>query len=160
MTYQLCETLSDSGESFDMGVEPLDFYLCMNRAGGVTPLRFYIGDCWRGYVGHWTIESERLYLVALEGIDENNQRLTLGRLFPGYATRVFAHWFSGEIPCHPKTLRRDACDQPFDSRGLQATSDRAYTVRRGIVTAMADTRSDRGSDSVRHAMHNEPASPA
>ncbi len=158
MTYQICETLSVSGEIFDIGVEPLDAYLCMNRGGEVQPITFCIGDCWHGYVGHWTIESGRLYLVALEGIDENNQRLTLGRLFPGYATRVFAHWFSGEIPCHPKTLRRGACDQPCDHRGLHATADRVYAVRRGIVTTMADSLSERDPDGVRRAMHNEPAS--
>jgi len=39
--------------------------------------------CWRGYIGTWQVEDDRLYLAALEG----RYRLV--------GPRLFAEWFTG-----------------------------------------------------------------
>jgi hypothetical protein len=39
----------------------------------------------------------RLYLIALEGRLKDGSEVSLGRVFPGFPDRVFAHWFTGEL---------------------------------------------------------------
>ena len=56
--------------------------------------------CWRGYIGDWLIEDKKLYLIHLRAYIKHNSDevkvVGLDYLFPGQ-TKVFAHWFSGEI---------------------------------------------------------------
>ena len=64
-------------------------------------------DCWRGYVGHWAIEDDKLYLIELDRFEEFSIqeldrfedvpiRNILNDLFPGQQ-KVFAEWYSGSI---------------------------------------------------------------
>lgn len=77
--------------------QPLDdFFL----AAGQSP-RFAFNNtaCWRGYVGRWKIEADRLYLVGISATLDAGSAVTLEQIFPGYPERVWAHWFSGTLRC-------------------------------------------------------------
>ncbi len=53
--------------------------------------------CWRCYVGEWDITLDRLYLIGIRADYKDGTEVTLGSLFPGYDSRVFAHWYSGVL---------------------------------------------------------------
>ena len=96
MTLQIREKLTYNGEVYEMFDEPLRSYLYkydierLNRTQTI-----YSTNCWRGYVGHWAIEDDKLYLVELDCL-ELPRRNALDALFLGQQ-KVFAEWFSGSI---------------------------------------------------------------
>lgn len=96
MTAQVPETIWIENESHFLCTEPLEAYRIL---GGKLPSF----DCransaiQRGYLGTWEIINERLYLTELEALLESGQIVDLGALFPEFATRVFAHWYSGTL---------------------------------------------------------------
>ena len=53
--------------------------------------------CWRCYVGEWEISLDRLYLIGISANYDDGTEVTLGSLFPGYDSRVFANWYSGVL---------------------------------------------------------------
>ncbi len=92
MTAQVREHLSYKGEDYYLATEPLYRYLKAKRIS-------FVADntaCWRGYVGDWLIEDNKLYLVELHAYIRNYEKVGLDYLFPGQ-TKVLADWFSGEI---------------------------------------------------------------
>lgn len=93
MTAQIKEILIYKGERFGMATEPLEPYIRKND------IKFnpncVISCCWRGYVGTWSIEDNRLYLVNLD-TDDNGKKVGLEYLFPNQK-KVFADWFTGEL---------------------------------------------------------------
>lgn len=97
MTAQTPETLLHGEETLNMCTEPLEEYFAMSRS---RP-RFLATrpDLRRGYVGAWALLSKRLYLVGIEGLYPDQTPITLDSLFPGFAERVFAHWFTGVARC-------------------------------------------------------------
>ncbi|MBR8719585.1 hypothetical protein IX330_000712 [Bacteroides pyogenes] len=76
-----------------MATEPLHSYL-KNK----DDIKFVVSSsaCWRGYIGEWAIDDEKLYLVNLNAYVEGYKKIGLDYLFPN-EERVFAKWFSGEI---------------------------------------------------------------
>jgi len=66
-------------------------------AGKVPPIEYDCSACHRSYVGQWEILNDRLYLVGISGKLANGAKLTLATIFPGFPSRVFAHWFSGSL---------------------------------------------------------------
>ena len=100
MTAQFTEILHLRGEKLSLCSQPLDGYL----DSAANPIKFEATSTalWRGYVGSWTIENERLYLTKLSGntqTDEGLKKVVLTDLFPGYPDGVFAHWYTGEMRC-------------------------------------------------------------
>ena len=100
MTAQTPERLLYQGETLTLCSEPLGHFMEMLA----MPWKFYAFNTslWRGYVGTWRIEGERLYLTKLQGwVKESEQVKEVGleALFPGYPDGVFAHWFTGELRC-------------------------------------------------------------
>ena len=95
MTAQIGERIIYEGEEHSMCEEPLFSYF---HLGGKQP-KFGLTSTalWRGYVGTWEVLDDRLYLVALEGSLEDGSAANLETVFPGFPTRVFAHWYSGTI---------------------------------------------------------------
>ncbi len=95
MTAQIGEKLIYEGHMVSMCSEPLgDFF----AFGGHHPeFEFTCTALWRGYVGTWEIVNDRLYLVKLSGTLKDGKEATLETVFPGYAARVFAHWYSGTL---------------------------------------------------------------
>ena len=100
MTAQAAEALIYKGERLSLCSTPLGTYLQTTPSS----LRFCSTSTalWRGYVGTWTIEGGRLYLVKLRAYVDKDQRVEevdLSYLFPDYPDGVFAHWYTGELRC-------------------------------------------------------------
>jgi hypothetical protein len=98
MTAQAMERIFiDSKEHF-MATEPLEQYL--SSAVGVPIFYSLSTNCWRGYMGTWKIEDNKLYLIGLEGYvqtpKEKYEDVDMNYLFPN-EKEVFAEWFSDEI---------------------------------------------------------------
>jgi hypothetical protein len=93
MTAQMNESLLYKGEKVGMFALPLRSYL--EKRYGIyfkAPHSFL----WRGYVGHWEISKNKLYLIDFVGFSEDSSKLDMNCLFPG-ESKVFAKWFSGKI---------------------------------------------------------------
>ena len=108
MTAQAAEVLIYQGQEQMLFSNPLEDYFDEQhpRPNFVSP---HTAN-WRGYVGTWELEGERLYLVGLQGevaMGESRaetQPYGLADLFPGSDGRVEASWFSGtlRVPVGPQ----------------------------------------------------------
>ena len=89
MTAQASERLIYKGERLSLCTEPLGPFIQNNG----LDCKFDVTSTalWRGYIGTWTIEQERLYLVAIDG------SVGMDKLFPGFSDGVFAHWYTGTV---------------------------------------------------------------
>ena len=61
--------------------------------------------CWRGYIAHWELKNNRLYLAGIFNCDQSaSADLTI--LFPGKVKdgRVYADWFSGTVTAYKGNL--------------------------------------------------------
>ena len=95
MTRQIAEKLTYNGKKYDLHTEPLKSYLYEYPIERPGRTHSFCTACWRGYVGHWAIEDDKLYLVELDCL-ELPPRNALDDLFPGQE-KVFAEWFIGTI---------------------------------------------------------------
>jgi hypothetical protein len=107
VTAQAPEKLIYKGTELALCTEPLA------RFPGLKPLLqpydYPSSGLWRGYIGTWAIESDRLYLKALKRWKTVRGEFTtvgIEDLFPGYPDGVFAHWFTGELRCPRGALLR------------------------------------------------------
>ena len=130
MTAQFSESVLLRGETLSLCTEPLAEYLL--TSGSAIELHAESTACWRGYIGTWAIEGERLYLVKLEGTtrtDAGWQALGLTDLFPDYPDGVFAHWFTGELRCTKGKLLQ----YMHGGYGSSYEQDLFIDVERGVV---------------------------
>ena len=100
MTAQLPEHLIHQGQTLTLATEPLDLFMVM--AALPWKLNAHSTALWRGYIGTWAIEADRLYLKSLKGWVkelEKTKEVGLEDLFPGFPDGVFAHWYTGELRC-------------------------------------------------------------
>ena len=95
MTRQIAEKLTYNEQKYKLHTEPLRPYLDEHPIERLGRTLIERTDCWRGYVGHWAIEDDKLYLVELDYF-KFSPRIGLENLFPGQQ-KVFAEWFSGSI---------------------------------------------------------------
>ena len=93
MTIQAGDILSYNGKKTTIATEPLKPYL---ETRSDVSFIFKSTVLVRGYIGTWKIKNKKLYLVALVGFIENNEKVDFKYLFPN-KTEVFADWFSGDI---------------------------------------------------------------
>ena len=93
MTIQVGDILSHNGKKTTIATEPLKPYL---ETRSDVSFIFKSTALVRGYIGTWKIKNKKLYLVALIGFIENNEKVDYKYLFPN-KTEVFADWFSGDI---------------------------------------------------------------
>jgi hypothetical protein len=95
MTAQEREILHYNGETYWLSTEPLESLL---EIMGDEKLAFVSTStaCWRGYVGTWEIENDKLFLIDLKGQTKDIEVVTLDLIFPNQK-KVFAEWFSGGI---------------------------------------------------------------
>ncbi len=98
MTQQIKEKLIYKGRLFRMESYPLDSYFSKQNIQFKHAATFN----YRGYIGTWSIEDEKVYLVkfnwfmrAPEDIDASEKEV-VADLFRG-REKVFAEWFTGEI---------------------------------------------------------------
>ena len=103
MTEQRREELVYNNQVYYLATEPLKPYLKKNNIKFIANC----SACWRGYIGKWIIEDNKLYIVSLEANcsdddsdvifwDKETYPVDLNYLFPNQ-DKVFADWFSGEI---------------------------------------------------------------
>lgn len=100
MTAQMTERLIYKGEELSLCEQPLNHYLQTIR----KDFKFEAPSTalWRGYVGTWSIEHGRFYLIKLRGFvsgKEDREEIGLKDLFPEFPDGVFAHWYTGEMRC-------------------------------------------------------------
>lgn len=97
MTAQFREILHYDGKIFPLSTEPLKPLLDLL---GDDEKPVFVSDCsacWRGYVGTWEIDNDRLFLINLEGRSDNDvEEVLMDSIFPNQK-KVFAGWFTGEI---------------------------------------------------------------
>jgi len=132
MTAQASEKLIYKGETLSLCSQPLGHFLEM----AAIPWRFVAPSTalWRGYVGTWCVEGDRLYLAKLGGWVKEHEladrkQVGLDALFPDYPDGVFAHWFTGELRCPRGALVE------YVHGGFLSTyeEDLFLRVQRGIV---------------------------
>lgn len=95
MTVQIAEKLTYNEQKYKLHTEPLKPYIDEHPIERLGRTLIERTDCWRGYVGHWAIEDDKLYLVQLDCL-ELPPRNALDDIFSGQQ-KVFAEWFSGTI---------------------------------------------------------------
>ena len=132
MTAQYTERLLLRGEKLSLCTEPLAPYL----ESGANQITFDANTsaCWRGYQGTWAIESDRLYLVKLQGGSVTNEgwvERSLADLFPQYPDGVFAHWYTGELRCSKGQL----LNYVHGGYASQYEQDLSIEVVRGVVVS-------------------------
>lgn len=130
MTAQFTENLQYKGEKHRLCSKPLGPFL----ASSASTLKFHATSSalWRGYIGTWCIENDRLYLAKLKGwvlTDNVESEVGLEALFPDYPDGVFAHWFTGELRCPSGALLN------YAHGGYLSTyeKDLFFRVQRGVV---------------------------
>ena len=127
MTTQVPEQLTYKGQEVDMRTQPLDQYF---ELAGIAPSFVAPHTAnWRGYIGHWEVADDRLYLTGLRGWLGGGREVGLGALFPDFADRVFAHWYSGTISI-PEGEMLEYVHMGYASRFER---DRFLEFRRGIL---------------------------
>ena len=128
MTAQIAETLHYEGREHSLCTQPLDCYF---KLSGTNP--GFEATCtalWRGYVGTWEILDARLYLVGLAGALRDGSAANLSTVFPGFAERVFAHWYRGTLRIPQGSL----LNYVHQGYGSTYESDLLLAVDRGVVT--------------------------
>lgn len=63
------------------------------------PFEVSCSALWRGYIGHWRIDNNRLYLVELKGTRSDGKPASLATIFPDSSGPVFADWYTGKLVC-------------------------------------------------------------
>ena len=115
MTAQVPESLVVGGHRLSLYGEPLSQWLSTLESPPEWPRTATC--CWRGYVGTWKVENEKLYLVNVEpfgaagqslagvagfatfGSDTSAPAPSLQALFPEATGPVFADWYNGPLIC-------------------------------------------------------------
>ena len=106
MTMQAKEVLIYKGKKNFIDDTPLDSFEYLLSEKIEFGCGFSSSACWRGYIGTWLIEDERLYLIDLEIGGDNSgdsefidEKVIYGieDLFPGFEDGAFAHWFTGHL---------------------------------------------------------------
>lgn len=127
MTAQFTEQIVLNGQKRSLCTDPLESFFEM---ADVHPE--FMATCtalWRGYVGTWEVNNERLYLVGLDGRLKSGQIARLETIFPEFPNRVFAHWFSGILRIPMGQLLRYV----HGGYGSVYERDQFITVKKGVT---------------------------
>jgi len=131
MTAQATETLIFQGERLSLCSEPLGKFLEFTE----HPIQFMSMSTanWRGYIGTWRIQVDRLYLIRLRGTAHDGdgfKEISLKDIFPDFPQGVFAHWYTGTLRC-PKGGRLQYVHMGYASKYEE---DLMFQVNKGVVT--------------------------
>ena len=97
-TVQLCEKIEYAGKIYSIPIiQPLQPYLAAHKDYPKGLFQLRQTNCWRGYVGEWKIEENKLFLVRLTSYND----IPLNMIFKNTSGPVFASWFSGIIYITP-----------------------------------------------------------
>ena len=104
MTAQALEEIIVDGVQYDLMARPLDAYLdTLNPCPNMADLSgFHCSALWRGYIGVWELQADRLFLQRLRGgwsFDEGGEvpDIDLSRIFPDGPRPIPAIWYSGKL---------------------------------------------------------------
>jgi hypothetical protein len=95
-TQQVPEVLVCNGTTNDMYSTPLESCFSAEKPK-VFLEKPSSTACWRGYVGTWKIESDELYLIALQEGHPRTGAIPLDKVSPQWVSPVKASWFTGTI---------------------------------------------------------------
>ena len=141
MTAQFSERIEMEGKQYSLHSTPLGPWLSEVK----PPVRFVATStaCWRGYIGTWRIEQQRLYLIGIEGeafasgkasyadTPASTRAVTMNDLFPGWPDGVFAHWYSGEL----RIIRGDLVRYKHQGWMSRFEFEQFLAVEDGVVVA-------------------------
>ena len=130
MTAQVSEKLLFEGEELSLCNEPLELFIEKNPM--TVPFMAPHTALWRGYVGTWAIEAERLYLKSIVATIESEkgfEDVGMERVFPQYPDGLFAHWFTGELRCPQGALLKYV----HGGYGSVYEKDLFFKVKRGVI---------------------------
>jgi hypothetical protein len=124
MTAQASEILFYKGEEYQITSEPLTDFL----KNSTKSFNWTNTGCWRGYIGTWKIDNNKLFIVKLEG-NSTSGSVGLDYLFPNQK-EVFANWFSGELKVPQGEMIK------YIHRGHFSVyeKDIIFTFSKGIIT--------------------------
>ncbi len=105
MTCQMPERIEYEGQLLTMYSEPLQDKLprtakygeYLDAPDASYPFEVSCSALWRGYVGHWRIEDDRLYLVEIVAQTPTGEDASIRTLFPNADGAVFANWYTGDL---------------------------------------------------------------
>ena len=118
MTAQFREIITIEGEKYGMASEPLDPLIVREFSGhregfphGYPTLYPSCTACWRGYIGHWLIDDNQLWLLDVRGsnevddgkiyveVDQDQLKLLDWRktFFNYQKGNIKADWFTGKL---------------------------------------------------------------
>ncbi|WP_448214025.1 hypothetical protein [Colwellia sp. MEBiC06753] len=130
MTIQYSETITYQGKERSLEACPLEDYFILAKKS--RPFISHLTALWRGYIGHWEIIDDRLYLIEVNSkIGNDNQSIILEDIFPGFSERVFAHWYSGRLNLPDGNL---GSFNLFSACGSEPERYIVLEVRKGKVT--------------------------
>jgi hypothetical protein len=95
MTAQEREVLYYNYKTYWLSTEPLK--PLFNLMGDDKPvLESGSTFCWRGYVGKWEIDNDKLFLIDFYGHTTDYVEVSMDFIFQ-YQKKAFTGWFTGEI---------------------------------------------------------------
>jgi hypothetical protein len=131
MTAQAPERLFYENQLLCIFDEPLLYYWASIEPLPqiVHELSWSSTNCYRGYIGFWTIDDDRLYLIHIDGVLKSGEPLTIQHIFPNATGKVLADWYSGVLRC-PRGERLKAVNMGYESIFEE---DLLITVEKGVV---------------------------
>jgi len=127
MTAQISETIVYQNKVRALMSCPLDALFSLGHMQ--NPFSHASFGLIRGYIGHWEIHHDRLYLTGIYNETDFSTN-NLHKLFEGYDERVFAHWYSGTLRM-PEGKLLEYLHLGF---GSQYERDVVLKVKRGRIT--------------------------
>jgi hypothetical protein len=139
MAAQLPDRILLQGQWMDLYTNPLELYWhLLNKK---RPSFYPLPHCRRGYVTHWVLKNNQLFLSAIDGNVEKqflffqpkSARYHLTMLFPRSSHRlVLASWFSGKLRIPQGKMTQ------FEPAGYNSRFEKEIiiTVDRGTITKM------------------------
>ncbi|AWB68467.1 hypothetical protein C2869_19570 [Saccharobesus litoralis] len=96
MTFQVTDRIKIDGNKLPLHSFPLESYLSLMDITIENDI-----DCtamaFRSYFATWEIVDSHLYLIYLSKGFSHDTEFGLNSIFPSYADRVFAHWYTGTL---------------------------------------------------------------
>jgi hypothetical protein len=131
MTAQASDSITYKNESRGITTEPLrDFIEKLN-----LPHPFFAPTsfCWRGYIAHWAVDNNKLFLVGFKGWILDSIVVGMDYIFPGEDV-VFAHWYTGEIRMRLGEM------VAYIHGGYDSTFEgyRSFTFEKGILVSVTE----------------------
>lgn len=132
MTAQAPESIVYLGRKLRMCTEPLEVYFSLLGIERPVFSRAMSTALWRGYIGEWKLEDDRLYLLRIRDGSGNSVPFSAAHIQA--IPPVFASWFSGEL----RIVDGEITDYVHAGYGSKYERETFLTVHEGVVIATRD----------------------